>query len=184
MLLKSDGRFPSYRHLLNVPFLKKVLFFLLLSILNVFGTAHQFLGWNWIEVVFKKYDIIYERIITNRNSIRINPVFGGIYNNDEWQLRFNLAYNHFFKENYKGWCLSPFVSFYYAQAEYSNALPHKQTLKTISPGLSISYHWLFNDKFNIGAGIGAGPVIELQRNNLMRKDKVFFLDIAQIGIIL
>ena len=164
--------------------MKKAFILLGFFFFYAFGNqANNVIGWNYLQVIFKKYDFFYERIITNKNSIKINPIYGGKYNNDEWQVRVNLSFDHYFKENFKGWCLSPLVSFFYAQADYPNIVPRKQSVKTISPALSIAYHWLFNDRFTMGVGMGVGPVIHLHRDALMNKGVAYFMAIEHIGIV-
>lgn len=134
------------------------------------------------ELPFGRIEVNYERAFRDKHSIGINPKLGGLKLADEWQFRCDLTYNYCSKGSFRGLWLTPRLSLYYAAYEPGGGYS-RQILVTLEPALGAGYRWLLWNRLFLGIGLGAGPTIELRRDELMESGRFYFFTVSDIGIV-
>jgi len=162
--------------------MKKGFIVLCLFVANSFANeGKNLLEWNPFDLPFTRgLNLNYERIIGNKNSLGLNPIYEGIGMPNEWHARINMTFSHYSKNDYKGFVYSPRLSLFYAELKTRTKIAKETTL---SPSFGFAYRWRFENGITFCIGMGAGPVIEIHRDPELRKDKLYIFDLESIGFV-
>ncbi|MBD3314555.1 MAG: hypothetical protein GF344_02100 [Chitinivibrionales bacterium] len=116
-----------------------------------------------------------------RHSVGVNPTVGALNLVDERHFRVGVTYNYSSKGTFRGFWMSPRLSLFYAVLEPGED-NSEQALLTLDPALGLGYRWVEKERLYLAIGGGAGPSIELKRDERMEKVEAYFFSLTEIGI--